>query len=149
MASEAIKKEILKAPTVKTKNKALSRAMWKSLANIKWKKNAEIVQKFLTDEKRTFLPKVISKYGVENFRIEKDKLFLFNREIITTEKRRKEILDTEENKFGGIRKSHERIMRLYINISRKQLRDFYAGSERRQLKYNFRTVSRKFRLIHN
>ena len=143
-----MKKDILQADTPKTKNKALSRSMWKSLSNVNWNKNAEIVLKFLTDEKRTFVPKVINKYGPAHFRLEKNKVFLFNREIITSDKRRKEILDREENKFGGIRKSHERLMRKYINISRKQLRDFYAGSERRQLKYNFRTASKKKQFIH-
>ena len=49
-------------------NKALSKNMWKSISNVKWKKQKEIVYLFLTDEKRTFVPKMVKKYGKENFK---------------------------------------------------------------------------------
>ena len=56
MSAEAMKKDILKADTDKSKNKALSKSMWKSLSNVNWNKAAEIVYKFLTDDKgRLFL----------------------------------------------------------------------------------------------
>ena len=130
-------------------NKPLSKAMWKSIANVKWEKQKDIVYLFLTDEKHTFVPRMVKKYGKENFEAKNDKLFLFNREIVTDDKRRKEILDQEENKYGGTTKSHARIMRKYINVSRTMLSEFYGGSERRQLKAQYRSSKKNNTFIHS
>ena len=123
--------------------------MWKSISNVKWEKQKNIVYLFLTDEKRTFVPRMIKKYGKENFEAKDNKLFLFNREIVTDDKRRKKILDEEENKYGGTTKSHYRIMRKYINVSRSALSEFYGGSERRQLKAQHRTAKKNNTFIHS
>ena len=47
--------------------------MWKSIANVKWEKQKDIVYLFLTDEKRTFVPRMVEKYGKENFEAKNDK----------------------------------------------------------------------------
>ena len=119
----------------KTKlNKPLSKPIIKQLSNYKWTYHAPIVIRFLTDDKRYVVPRVVKEFGADNFRVEKDRLFLFNREIVTDDKRMNEILDKAEEKYGGIKKAHWRIMRSYINISRSKLHKYFAGSERRQLK---------------
>ena len=129
-----------KSPDKSTKlNKPLSKAIIKQLSNFKWSYHAPVVIKFLTEEGRIFIPKVVNIFGIENFQYKDKKLFLFNREIVTDEKRMNEILDKTEEKYGGIRKAHWRIMRSYINISRAKLHTYFAGSERRQLKRRHRT----------
>jgi hypothetical protein len=119
-------------------NKPLSKAIWKSMSNYKWDTHVPNVIKFLT-KKSSVVPKVVNVFGVQNFRVDKDKLFLFDREIVTDEKRLGEIIDKAEESYGGVKKSHWKIMRSYINVSRNRLEKYFAGSERRQLKRRHRT----------
>ena len=124
-------------------NKPLSKAIWKQMSNFKWTKHKPIVLRFLTDKHRNVVPRVVKTFGVENFRVEKDKLFLFDREIVTDEKRMYEIIDKAEESYGGVKKSHWKIMRSYINVSRNKLQKYFAGSERRQLKQFHRTSKKQ------
>ena len=126
----------------------LSKAQWKSISNVNWKRHAETVRLFMQDEKRTYTPKMINQYGQKNFRLDGDTLFLFGREIVIDEKRREKILDEEEGKFGGVAKAHERILRKYINIGKRALTKFYRGSERRQLKAQYIRPKKTSTFIH-
>ena len=65
----------------------LSASQWKSISNMKWEKHAEIVRNFLQDEWRTFTPKVMKVFGKNNFQLKNEKLYLFEREIVTDKQR--------------------------------------------------------------
>ena len=129
-------------------NKPLSKAIWKQMSNFKWEKHAPIVKRFLTDKKQNVVPKVVKTFGVEHFKVDNNKLFLFNREIVIDDKRLKEIIDKAEESYGGVKKSHWKVMRSYINVSRNKLQKYFAGSERRQLKQRFRTSKKTGNFIH-
>jgi hypothetical protein len=120
-------------------NKPLSKPIWKQLSNYKWEKHVPIVIKFLTEDGRLYVPKVANAFGIQNFQYKENKLYLFDREIVTDDKRMKEIIDKVEEQYGGIKKAHWRIMRSYINITRSKLHKYFAGSERRQLKQYHRS----------
>ena len=96
----------------------LSKAQWKSISNVNWSKHANTIRLFLKDDARTFTPKMLKHYGKDNFELKGDTLFLFKREIVTTDERREEILNEQEGKFGGVNKAHERVLRKYINVGK-------------------------------
>ena len=61
---------------------------------------------------------------------------------LLTKKRKHEILDKEEGRFGGITKAMSRIQKHYFGISRSELSDFFGGSLRRQLKARYQKTQR-------
>ena len=105
-----------------------------SLSMIRWKKHIDIVKAYLTDDKRTFKPKVVKQFGEKNFKIKDNIVYLNNKEIVADDDRKRSIIEKEEQKYGGQVKPYERLSRRYIGISRRDVQKIYAGSERRQLK---------------
>ena len=104
---------------------------------MKWEKHLPIVKLFMTDEKRTFLPKVMKLFGKENFTIKDGVVFLSGKEIVADPERKREIIEAEEDKYGGQTKAYERLSRKFVGISRRDVQKVYQGSERRQLKARY------------
>lgn len=129
-------------------NTSLSTAQWKSISNVNWSKHVEKIENFLTKKEYTYEPKMVKKFGKDNFKMHMGRLYLFKREIVIEDKRLKEILNKEEGKYGGTKKAYARVMRDYINVTRNRLREFYGGSERRQLKAGHKVSTKNVTFIH-
>jgi hypothetical protein len=80
------------------------------------------------------LPRVMRLYGRANFELRGSRVFAFGREIVHTEKRRKEILDDNMERFGGGQKLYSRLNTSFLGISRSDVVSRHRKEERRQLK---------------
>ena len=87
------------------------------------------------------LPRLLNKFGLENFELKGDTLYYKNREILVDDKRRAELIDAESKNYGGIRVIYYRLRKKYIGISFRYVQQYLNESERRQLKQ--RTISAK------
>ena len=126
----------------------MSEVQMRSVANMKWSKHAPIVIRYLRKEQDKYIPKVVRQFGKENFKLSDNTLFLFGREIVTDKKRKLEILDKEEGRYGGVQKASRRVRDKYIGISRQELSDYFGGSERRQLKARYQKQKANETFIH-
>ncbi len=82
----------------------------------------------------TRVPAVARKYDKDNFKYKDNKIFVFDREIVHTPERRKEIFDGLVEAYGGPKKTMSRLYKKYVGISRAMLVSRFATEERRQLK---------------
>jgi hypothetical protein len=115
----------------------VSREDLKSLSQMKWSYHHPIVVRFLKGEQDKYVPRAVQRFGKNNFKLVRGLLFLFDREIVIDSKRKNEILDLEEGRYGGILKAMARLQSKYVNISRKEVSEYFGGSERRQLKARY------------
>ena len=120
----------------------------RSVANMKWSKHVPIVIRFLKGEQTKYVPKVVQQFGKENFKLSDNTLFLFGREIVIDKKRKLEILDKEEGRYGGVLKASSRVRDKFIGISRQEIADYFGGSERRQLKARYQKQKANETFIH-
>ena len=104
----------------------------KGLLNIIWSKHYNKVIRFLKTGK--YLPNIVRKYGAKNFRHKGNTIYLFDREIVHEESRRKEIFQKETEHYGGVKQVHSRLQNHFLGISRKDVEKRHAREERRQLK---------------
>ena len=126
----------------------MTEAELKSVANMKWSYHVPIVTRWLKGGQDKYVPKAVKRFGKENFKLEGETLFLFQREIVTDKKRKLEILDKEEGRYGGVMKAAQRVREKFIGISRKELADYFGGSERRQLKARYQKQKANETFIH-
>ena len=119
----------------------------KSASGMKWSYHAPIVIRYLKGEQDKYIPKAVQRFG-ENFKLSGETLFLFDREIVIDKKRKLEILDKEEGRYGGIMKAMHRVKEKFIGISRKELSNYFGGSERRQLKARYQKQKANETYIH-
>lgn len=111
--------------------------MDKTLTNIRWEKHIEKIKLFFTDKNRTIEPKYVKRFGAKNFKVTGNKVYLFDKEIIVDKEQKLKIIHDEDEKYGGVRKAHDRISRKYIGISRIDVEKGFRGSERRQMKQSY------------
>ena len=82
----------------------------KALRHLNWYYHEPVIRLFLTDEKRTIIPRVYRLYGGKDaFKMVKGKLHVYGREVIVDAGRKKAILNREEERYGGERKAHHRV----------------------------------------
>ena len=112
-----------------------------SLSKIQWHLHVTRLKNWLTGVREkgkarhaTRVPGVARKYGKDNFKYKDKKLFVFDREIVHTPERRKEIFDGLVEAYGGPKKTMSRLYKKYVGISRSMLLNRFATEERRQLK---------------
>ena len=121
----------------------------KALRHLNWYYHEPVIRLFLTDEKRTIIPRVYRLYGGKDaFKMIKGKLHVYGREVIVDAGRKKAILNREEERYGGERKAHHRVASKYFGISRSDINTFFSGSERRQLKMKKQKASVLNRFLH-
>jgi len=120
----------------------------KSASNMKWSYHTPIVMRYLKGEQDKYVPRAVQRFGKEKFKIKDGTLYLLGREIVTDKKRKLEILDKEEGRYGGVLKAIARVKEKYIGISRKELADYFGGSERRQLKARYQKQKANETFIH-
>ena len=125
-----------------------TRAEVKSYANMKWSYHVPIILRYLKEEQTSYVPRAVTRFGKENFRHEGETVFLFDREVVVDKKRKHEILDTEEGRYGGVVKATSRILKKFIGISRTDVVVFFGGSERRQLKARYQKQKNPEAYIH-
>ena len=132
----------------KPKKDAIPPLIWKGIVNTNWEYHKDVVYKFLTEKDRTIVPRIYKHFGKANFKARDKKLFLYEREVVVDKKRKQEILDKEEEKYGGQKKAYERLSRRYINLTRNEVQQFYRGSERRQLKARHQKATKIESFVH-
>ena len=120
----------------------------RSASNMKWSYHTPIVMRYLKGEQDKYVPRAVQRFGKEKFKIKDGTLYLLGREIVTDKKRKLEILDKEEGRYGGVLKAIARVKEKYIGISRKELADYFGGSERRQLKARYQKQKASETFIH-
>jgi len=123
-------------------------AQLKSMANTRWAYHTPIVLRYLRGEQDKYVPRAVQRFGKENFEERNNRLYLFGREVVVSEKRKREILNKEEGRYGGVMKAMSRIQAKFVNISRKELSEFFGGSERRQLKARYQKTKELETYIH-
>ena len=128
----------------------MSVKMKKSVANVKWSKHGPTIYKFLTENKRTIVPRIYKRYnGDKNFQLYDKRLYLFGREVVYDKKRKDHIVNMEEEYFGGETKGFSRVQAKYIGIPRSAIERLYRGSERRQLKAHYQKQVSDLTYIHS
>lgn len=127
--------------------KKFTQKLQNTAARLKWSVEVPKVVNYLTKDEYTIVPRVVKMFG-ENFNIKDKRMYLFDREIVIDTKRRDQILNKTEEEYGGVKKAHFRLMRKYINISRRDIMEFFGGSERRQLKREFNKTKSSESFIH-
>jgi len=124
-------------PTEKPKPTTMTRKQRKSVANVKWEKHGPVIMSYATTDAKTFTPRMVTLYGRDNWALYKKTLYLFGREVVFDKKRKHEIINREEEAFGGETKAFSRVRDMFIGISRGDIERFFRGSERRQLKARY------------
>ncbi len=151
MASDELDEKRSEPPTKKAKKsqrQTVTTAQLKSIANTRWVYHVPIVLRYLRGEQDKYVPRAVQRFGKENFEERKDRLYLFGREIVVDAKRKREILNEEEGRYGGVMKAMSRIQAKFVNISRMELSEFFGGSERRQLKARYQKTKASETYIH-
>ena len=114
-----------------------------ALRKLNWVHHERLVRLFLSDDKRTIEPRIYRLYGgAKNFELRDGKLFVYGREVVVDPKLKYKIINREEGKYGGLTKAYDRVARKYFGISRDDIRLFYSGSERRQLKFRMQKTKK-------
>ena len=94
------------------------------------------------------LPRLLNKFGAENFKLTGDTLYYKGLEIVTDEKRREEILSKEESGYGGSKAVYYRLQRKYIGVPHLVVAKYLGESERRQLKQRTQSAKSQRSFIH-
>ena len=94
------------------------------------------------------IPRLLNKFGLENFKMDKNTLYYKNREIVFEDKRREEILRDYDEAYGGVRVLFYRLMKKYIGITIRYIRQYLQESERRQLKQRKQSSKNQGSFIH-
>ena len=107
----------------------------KGLFNVNWARKAPNIISYLKINPRPKRkPTVVKKFGYDKFKLKGNRLFVFGREVVLDKKLKLDVLSKEETGYGGTRKAYARISKKYLGISAKDVRNYFAESERRQLK---------------
>ena len=110
----------------------LTKQTERSLRNVVWLNHVDTIKRYFKTKRG--LPRLLRLYGVSNFSVKDSRVYAFGREVVTTQKRREEIMDENMDRFGGGRKLHSRLRTLYFGLSRADIVGRMAKEERRQLK---------------
>ena len=74
----------------------------KALRHLNWTNHETTVRLFLTEEKRTIEPRIYRLYGgADAFKMKDKKLHVYGREVVVDPKRKYQILNREEENYGG------------------------------------------------
>ena len=88
----------------------------KALRHINWPNITPYILRYLSgDTKQT--PRLVRLYGRDNFKKKGSVLMVYGREVVVDPKRKHEILNREEENYGGQRKASDRINLQYFGIS--------------------------------
>ena len=103
------------------------------LAN--WAASKEWILHYLRAKKKPYqTPRLANKFGLKHLSHKGDTLFYKGLEIITTQKRREEILAEQESAYGGSKAIYYRLRKKFIGITYRHVLSYLGESERRQLK---------------
>ena len=119
------------------KQQEISTVPPKGIHSVNWKRRLSNIISYLNINPRPKRkPRIIRLYGYKNFRLGPDKktLIVFGREVLVDDKKIQKILEEAEQGYGGVKKTHARIQRKYLGNSHNDVANFFARSERRQLK---------------
>ena len=103
------------------------------LAN--WAGSKEWILHYLRAKKKPYqTPRLANKFGLKHLSHKGDTMFYKGLEIVTTQKRREEILAEQESAYGGSKAIYYRLRKKFIGITYRHVLSYLGESERRQLK---------------
>ena len=94
------------------------------------------------------IPRLLNKFGLEHFKLEKNTLFWKGKEIVFEDKRRAEILGEMDEAYGGVRVLFHRLQKKYIGVHFRYIKRYLMESERRQLKRQKQSSKNQRSFIH-